>query len=134
MNKAVRVLTVLFVVPATTFFVYWLPFSLIPLGNQIWIATLVSLMCAAAAGWYVWKITGSGPGNFISSILYGAVLVGGIAFSIGFFGPMIFAPGANQGPLLGILITGPLGFLAGGGGGFFYWLIYGRKPVYHQVN
>jgi 4-hydroxybenzoate polyprenyltransferase len=42
-----------------------------------------------------------------------ALLVGGIGFALGFFGPMIFAPGANQGPMLGIFITGPLGFLAG---------------------
>jgi hypothetical protein len=39
--------------------------------------------------------------------------VGAICFAAGFFGPMILAPGANQGPLLGILITGPLGVLAG---------------------
>jgi hypothetical protein len=39
--------------------------------------------------------------------------VGGVAFALGFFGPMILAPDANQGPLLGILITGPLGTLLG---------------------
>lgn len=48
-----------------------------------------------------------------------ALLLGGIGFAAGFFGPMIFAPGANQGPLLGIFITGPLGFLAGLGWGIF---------------
>ncbi len=42
-----------------------------------------------------------------------ALLLGGIGFALGFFGPMIFAPGANQGPLLGILITGPAGFFLG---------------------
>jgi hypothetical protein len=31
----------------------------------------------------------------------------------GFFGPIVLAPEANQGPLLGIFITGPLGFLLG---------------------
>jgi hypothetical protein len=48
-----------------------------------------------------------------------ALLLGGIGFAAGFFGPMIFSPGANQGPLLGIFITGPLGFLAGLGWGIF---------------
>jgi hypothetical protein len=48
-----------------------------------------------------------------------ALLVGGIGFAAGFFGPMIFAPGANQGPLLGIFITGPLGFFAGLAWGIF---------------
>lgn len=40
-------------------------------------------------------------------------VLGAISFSIGFLGPMILAPGANQGPLLGIFITGPLGTLIG---------------------
>ena len=35
-------------------------------------------------------------------------------------GPMVFAPDANQGPLLGIFITGPLGTLLGAIGGFVY--------------
>jgi len=46
-----------------------------------------------------------------------ALIVGGIGFAAGFFGPMIFTPQANQGPLLGIFITGPIGFVIG--------LIYG---------
>lgn len=41
------------------------------------------------------------------------LIVGGAAFAVGFFGPMVWAPGANQGPLLGIFITGPLGLVAG---------------------
>jgi hypothetical protein len=35
-----------------------------------------------------------------------ALFVGGIAFLAGFVGPMIVTPGANQGPLLGILARG----------------------------
>lgn len=35
---------------------------------------------------------------------------------------MIFAPGANQGPMLGIFITGPAGALLGAVAGFFYGL------------
>lgn len=42
-----------------------------------------------------------------------AFVLGGIGFAAGFFGPMVFAPEANQGPLLGIFITGPGGFLLG---------------------
>jgi hypothetical protein len=36
-----------------------------------------------------------------------------IAFLVGFVGPMIVAPGANQGPLLGIFYTGPAGIVVG---------------------
>jgi len=32
----------------------------------------------------------------------------------------VFAPDANQGPLLGIFITGPLGAVLGAIGGFVY--------------
>jgi hypothetical protein len=42
-----------------------------------------------------------------------AFLIGTIGFSLGFFGPMILSPRSNQGPLLGILITGPWAMLLG---------------------
>jgi hypothetical protein len=42
-----------------------------------------------------------------------ALIVGGISFLVGFVGPMIIYPQSNQGPLFGIFITGPLGFVAG---------------------
>lgn len=42
-----------------------------------------------------------------------ALFVGLISFLIGFVGPMIVTPGANQGPLLGIFITGPIGVVIG---------------------
>jgi hypothetical protein len=42
-----------------------------------------------------------------------ALVVGGLCFVAGFFGPMVFAPDANQGPMLGIFITGPAGMLLG---------------------
>lgn len=45
--------------------------------------------------------------------LFGGVILGGIGFAAGFFGPILFMPEANQGPLLGIFITGPLGFVLG---------------------
>ncbi|HEY4366814.1 MAG TPA: hypothetical protein VGN07_06225 [Steroidobacteraceae bacterium] len=42
-----------------------------------------------------------------------ALMLGGIGFAAGFFGPIALNPEANQGPLLGIFITGPAGALAG---------------------
>ena len=51
--------------------------------------------------------------------LVGAAMMGITGFVIGFFGPMQFQQWANQGPMVGIFVTGPLGILAGGlvGGG-----------------
>lgn len=43
----------------------------------------------------------------------GGCLLGVIGFAGGFFGPMIFAPEANQGPMLGIFFTGPAGLVLG---------------------
>jgi hypothetical protein len=47
------------------------------------------------------------------SIMACVVALGGTGFAAGFFGPIALNPDANQGPLVGILITGPLGTLAG---------------------
>ena len=122
MNLVFRMIVLLFVVPATYFFIFWVPFAFIPLHGQWWIGSLVSLLCAIVVGRYVWSKSESVPDKLASSVAYGAIVAGGIGFSAGFFGPIIFTPEANQGPLLGIFITGPLGFLLGGVGGFFYWL------------
>jgi hypothetical protein len=40
-------------------------------------------------------------------------MVGGIGLAIGFVGPLVIYPKSNLGPLLGILLTGPLGFVVG---------------------
>lgn len=39
--------------------------------------------------------------------------LGAVGFCAGFYGPIVFNPDANQGPLLGLFVTGPGGFLAG---------------------
>lgn len=43
----------------------------------------------------------------------GALMLGFTGFVIGFFGPMKFQPWSNQGPMLGIFVTGPGGLLLG---------------------
>jgi len=58
-------------------------------------------------------IFGERPRSIARSGLRHAFIIGGIAFAIGYCGPIIWAPEANQGPLLGIFITGPLGFVVG---------------------
>lgn len=48
-----------------------------------------------------------------ASPLFWAGVLGATGFAAGFFGPMLVNPEANQGPLVGILITGPGGAIAG---------------------
>ena len=110
---------------ATFFFVYWVPFSLVSfLPGYSLLAFVGSLAAAIWAGRYTWQRTDDArDGGVLAMTLTGALVVGGVGFVGGFFGPMIFAPEANQGPLLGLFITGPLGFVLGGAGGFLYALV-----------
>ena len=124
MSTLIRLFAVFIIVPSIYIFVYWLAGSLLfsSFGEQQWIAAnIVALFSAAIAGWYVWKKLGSANSGLISNKFIGAIILGAISFSAGFFGPLIFAPESNQGPLLGILITGPLGIVLGGIAGGIYW-------------
>lgn len=42
-----------------------------------------------------------------------ALALGATGFVTGYVGPIVLTPGANQGPLLGIFLTGPAGLLLG---------------------
>jgi hypothetical protein len=110
---------------AAFYFVFWVPFSLVSsLPGHGLFATVGSLAAAIWAARYTWRRTDeASDGGVLALTLGGALVVGGVGFVGGFFGPMIFAPDANQGPLLGLFITGPLGFLLGGAGGFVYALV-----------
>jgi hypothetical protein len=67
------------------------------------------------------------PKSPVTAMFLGALITGGVGFCGGFFGPLIFAPEANQGPLLGIFITGPLGVVLGAIGGLVFWLVRQAK-------
>lgn len=51
--------------------------------------------------------------------------LGTLALLVGVIGPIVWTPEANQGPLLGIFIVGPLGFCVGAVVGFIREL---RRP------
>jgi len=57
----------------------------------------------------------------IKCLLIGSLGFWVVGFTVGFVGPIIFMPSSNQGPLIGIFITGPLGFIIGGITGIVYW-------------
>ena len=87
---------------------YWVPGSLLPDG---W-ATACGVAIGAAVAGIVWAGAGSRSALMRGAVL-GAAWGGGIGFAGGFFGPMLLAPDANQGPLLGLFITGPGGVVLG---------------------
>lgn len=127
MKTLFRLVLVLVSGVSALYFVFWVGGAILTaLHLPSWLSLVVSLVTAVAVARYVWLHTASVHGGLISSIVLGAVILGGMGFAGGFFGPIIFMPGANQGPLLGIFITGPLGFLIGAVGGAVYWFARGR--------
>src|SRR4051794_39779269 len=63
--------------------------------------------------WFAFRGHISADRVLILFALTGGMIIGSICFIAGFIGPIIFMPHSNQGPLLGIFVTGPFGFVAG---------------------
>ena len=70
----------------------------------VWIALL---------GWFA--LRGNQPASRarMKFVVRVGFVTGVIGFAIGFFGPLIWTPDSNQGPLLGIFVTGPAGWILG---------------------
>lgn len=123
MNPVIRSLIAAMATFAACWYVYWVPVAIgveIAHGRfpSMWIIRLLGSMTAAAlVASYTWRHKSLAPQGLVSWMILGAAVVGGVAFSAGWFGPMIFEPG-SQGPVLGI-VTGPLGALVGAIGGAF---------------
>jgi hypothetical protein len=130
LNAFYRFVLTLLCFVATFYFVFWtggaLLLSFLPLAA--WQAASFMLAAAAsiAVAVFIWKRSKDSHGGLVASIFKGAFILGAIGFIAGFFGPIVFAPDSNQGPLLGIFFTGPLAFLLGGVGGAIYWMARGR--------
>jgi len=124
MKTFARIILTFFTVVASYYFIYWVPFSLIPGARNIeFIPSVVSLLISFTIGYFVWKKMGSISNSLAKYILMGGIITGSIGFILGFFGPIILTPSSNLGPLLGIFFTGPLGFLIGLIVGGIYWLV-----------
>lgn len=80
----------------------------------------LSFTCAAMAAWFTWKLVSAKRTNRFVAIISGALILGGLFFTVGFLGPMVFAKDTNQGPLIGIFIAAPLGVIMGAIGGYMY--------------
>ena len=131
MKVVIRIVVTLISGVAALYFAFWfaIPFA-IPLTFLLhfpWISFLGSFLVAAVVAWYVWTYAASFQTSLAHSVLLGALVVGGIGFLAGFFGPQLFMPSGrtNPGPLFFGIITGPLGFILGAAGGAFHW--YARE-------
>lgn len=120
MNNIARAILTGVVFIVAFYFTFWVPGSLLPFGDQSWIAVPLALVVAYCVATFVWRRSESLTGGPFVTAGLGAAIMGTVGFLGGFVGPMIFAPDANQGPLLGLFITGPLGVVAGAIGGYIY--------------
>jgi hypothetical protein len=136
------------------YFLFYMPFSIfLPSPRFLLLRRMGSLISAMLIAFYIWRSTalskgesplatrpenlpggskGTGSGNarplgLGGCVILGALLTGVVGFSAGFFGPIILSPDSNQGPLLGIFFTGPLGFVMGAIGGWIYWVVRSRR-------
>lgn len=113
-NSLFRLIIAAITFLAVFFFMNVFVFSVISLPGKLdSIQKFLSFLVAIAIARIIWGITSSVHAGIASYAVIGAFLLGGIGFIAGFFGPIIFRPDANQGPLLGIFFTGPIGFLVG---------------------
>ena len=113
MQKIKQVLFTFLTFVASFYFLFWVLGGIlsIPFGidSPNWILVfsgLVSFSSAVYLAYSVWKKTGvnkNTKATLGTYILTGALGLGVFGFLIGFIGPLIFMPGANQGPLLGVL-------------------------------
>ena len=137
MRILVRSLASLVTAAAAYYFIFWFGGALlldrVP-ERFYWVTLVLSLGIALLAEWYVWKHTRQRPVGLVEPMLLGALVVGGIAFCAGFFGPLIITPKANQGPMLGLFITGPLGFLIGAVAGVIYGLRHQHGPPNQRLE
>jgi len=127
MRIVVKAIVAAVVFLAVYFFSFWVIFAQVIPDNMPWLMMGGALAAATAAAWWAWRKTGAAEHGVLATAVTWALVLGAIGFCVGFFGPLIFAPDANQGPLLGIFITGPLGFVLGGVAGLVYALWRKRK-------
>jgi hypothetical protein len=128
--KLLRVALTIVVALATFYFTFWIGGGLLfMLGLPPWFGLILGLLCAVAAARFSWVHSQDLYPDLFTTVVLGALAAGAIGFSVGFFGPLALTPDSPQGPLTGILITGPLGLLLGAIGGGVYWLVHGRRAA-----
>ncbi len=128
MLTLVRIVLGLAGLAAGWFFSYWVYFVRFDIAGSAFLGRGAPVLVGLAVAAVIVAGTAHLRHGFLSAIVLGALLLGSIGFVLGFFGPMIIDPEANQGPLLGLLITGPGGFLLGGPLGALWWWWRRERP------
>jgi hypothetical protein len=108
MKTALRIILSLFVFVASYLFCTLAISSLLPqIRENRLLAISISLLIAIAISVLAWKKMSINAARLEIYMLVWGIIIGSIGLIVGFLGPMFFHWGGNQGPLLGILYTGP---------------------------
>jgi hypothetical protein len=126
MALPLRVVLTIFIWYVVYVMTFWLPYSVLVPEDQPGLASACAQVTGAAAAYGVWRWSGRAGRGLAASVFYRAIVVGAVGFAAGFFGPLLLTPDANQGPLLGIFITGPLGVVVGALWGAARWAMSRR--------
>ncbi len=112
---------------AAWFFSYWIYFARFDLDGRPFLGRGAPFLAGLVVAAIILAVTANLRHGFLTSVILGALALGSIGFLLGFFGPIILDPEANQGLLPGVLITGPGGVLLGGPMGALWWLMQRRR-------
>ncbi|MDP3392654.1 hypothetical protein [Sediminibacterium sp.] len=128
MKQPLRLIYTAVTLIAVYFFSNIFILNILPFPDSIiFLKPFISFAIAILIAKMIWNKTDQLRDSFATYCLMGGLSVGGVGLLGGFLGPMIFMPESNLGPLLGIFITGPIGFLIGFLGGWIYWEIKKKK-------
>lgn len=103
------------------YLVAWLVLAVLMADQASGVVFVLPWLVGAGAAWLAWPKTAQRPWTLSGRVLSWGAIGAFIGFLIGFAGPLIFTPQANQGPLLGLLITAPLGGLVGALGAWWWY-------------
>jgi hypothetical protein len=94
---------------------FWMPF------------TLFLVTMSALCWWFA--LSGHNPESraAIRESWRGGWVAGGVSLAVGYVGALVVWPGATLGPLLGILVTGPVGFALGAFGAAWLRRVRARR-------
>jgi hypothetical protein len=128
--RALRILATGVGAVATFHFIFWmggaLLFQVVSVQVFPWLDYAVTTAASVVVARFIWVNTKSRETGFAVTVALWALLTGAIAFLAGFYGPILLTPRANQGPMLGLFFTGPLGLVVGALAGAIYWLLHKR--------
>jgi hypothetical protein len=94
-------------------------------------ATLLAVTMTVAVAFCggLWAALRTNPGWTLMLVGSFAGVAGLAGFVFGFLGPLMLTPGANQGPMLGIFVTGPIGAVCGAVAGLVYAVCSNEPPA-----